>query len=73
MPGRFLAVLALLGALAVAVPAVAHHGWSGYDTSKELTLTGTIKEAGYEHPHAALAAQVLWTGVIACGRLLAYV
>jgi hypothetical protein len=29
----------------------AHHGWSEYDSSKALTLTGTIKESGYEHPH----------------------
>jgi hypothetical protein len=68
MPGRFLAVLALLGALAVAVPAVAHHGWSGYDTSKELTLTGTIKEAGYEHPHGHIRLEVpgkAWLVVLA--------
>lgn len=32
-------------------PALAHHGWSGYDSSKEMTLTGVIREAGYEHPH----------------------
>jgi len=31
--------------------ALAHHGWSSYDSSKVLTLTGTIREAGYEHPH----------------------
>ena len=30
-------------------PAVAHHGWSGYDSSKEMTLTGTVREAGYEN------------------------
>jgi hypothetical protein len=36
---------------ATAAPAAAHHGWSGYDSTKELTLTGTIKESGYEHPH----------------------
>src|SRR5262245_59157718 len=30
---------------------LAHHGWSGYDASKPLTLTGTIKVSGYEHPH----------------------
>jgi hypothetical protein len=42
---------ALLLIAATAVPATAHHGWSGYDSTKELTLTGTIKESGYEHPH----------------------
>src|SRR5690242_2415000 len=29
----------------------AHHGWSGYDATRVLNLTGTIREAGYEHPH----------------------
>ena len=44
--------LALAGALALsAAGAVAHHGWSGYDSAKTLTLTGVIRESGYEHPH----------------------
>jgi hypothetical protein len=38
-------------ALALATAALAHHGWSGYDASKPLTVTGTIKLSGYEHPH----------------------
>ena len=42
---------ALLLLAATAAPASAHHGWSGYDSTKEMTLTGTIKESGYEHPH----------------------
>ena len=33
------------------LPAAAHHGWSEYDASHELKLTGTIAESGYEHPH----------------------
>jgi hypothetical protein len=38
--------------LALGVPAgQAHHGWSGYDSSQTLTLTGTIAQSGYEHPH----------------------
>ena len=42
----------ILGA-ALAVPGLvlAHHGWSEYDSSKALTLTGEIVESGYEHPH----------------------
>jgi len=46
----------------------AHHGWSGYDASKELTLTGTIKEAGYEHPHGSVRLQTpdkTWVVVLA--------
>ena len=42
----------LLAAL-VAFPtaALAHHGWSEYDSTKPLKLTGKIVESGYEHPH----------------------
>ena len=45
--------LAILLTLLVLGPvaALAHHGWSGYDSGKVLNLTGTIREAGYEHPH----------------------
>ena len=41
--------MALLSFLAL--PVAAHHGWSEYDASKTLTVTGTILESGYEHPH----------------------
>lgn len=41
-----------LGAvLAAPVAAIAHHGWSEYDSAKVLKLTGKIVEYGYEHPH----------------------
>ena len=36
---------------AFSLPVFAHHGWSEYDSTKELKLTGTIAESGYEHPH----------------------
>ena len=38
-------------ALALALPAFAHHGWSEYDQNQSLTLTGRIAQTGYEHPH----------------------
>jgi hypothetical protein len=66
MTRRVLAV-ALVLVLAPAV-ALAHHGWSGYDASKELKLTGTIKEAGYEHPHGFVRLETpgkTWTVVLA--------
>jgi hypothetical protein len=62
---------------AIAVPALlalgagaaaAHHGWSGYDSGKELNLTGTIKESGYEHPHGFIRLETpgkLWNVVLA--------
>ena len=37
--------------LAAPLIASAHHGWSEYDSAQPLTLTGTIRAAGYEHPH----------------------
>ena len=49
-------------------PAAAHHGWSGYDSTKELTLTGTITESGYEHPHGHVRLDVpgkVWLVVLA--------
>jgi hypothetical protein len=59
----------LLAALA-AVPAVAlaHHGWSEYDSSKLLTLSGKIVEAGYEHPHGYIRLEApgkTWLCVLA--------
>ena len=44
---RFVLALALALPLAVG----AHHGWSEYDSSKMLKLTGKIAKSGYEHPH----------------------
>ena len=41
----------LLIGLAIPMAALAHHGWSEYDSSKVLKLTGKIVESGYEHPH----------------------
>lgn len=50
---------ALLAAAALAAatplaPALAHHGWSGYDASRLLTLTGSVEQATFEQPHALL-------------------
>jgi hypothetical protein len=46
----------------------AHHGWSGYDSSKVLELKGTIVESGYEHPHGFVrlkAPDKTWLVVLA--------
>jgi hypothetical protein len=37
--------------LAVPLAVWGHHGWSEYDSSQVLKLTGKIVESGYEHPH----------------------
>jgi Family of unknown function (DUF6152) len=64
---RMIGAIAVLLAFGV-TPAAAHHGWSGYDATKEMTLTGTITEAGYEHPHGHVrldAAGRVWLVVLA--------
>ena len=51
----------LLGSTIVglsAASATAHHGWSGYDADKPMTLTGVIRESGYEHPHGHVRLEV---------------
>jgi uncharacterized protein DUF6152 len=62
-------VLAAAALLTLAAGAAgAHHGWSGYDSGKELKLTGTIKEAGYEHPHGFIKLETpgkTWSVVLA--------
>ncbi len=54
---RFAAITGVALAL-MAGPAAAHHGWSSYDASKEMTLDGVIKESGYEHPHGHVQLEV---------------
>ena len=44
--------------LVLAGSALAHHGWTGYDEAKTLTLTGVIREASYENPHSLIKLQV---------------
>jgi hypothetical protein len=62
-------VLSAAGLLIVSpASAPAHHGWSGYDSAKPLTLTGVIKESGYEHPHGFVkleASGKTWLVVLA--------
>ena len=43
--------MVLAAALSIPLSGLAHHGWSEYDSSKVLKLTGKIVETGYEHPH----------------------
>ncbi len=47
----------LATAVLAALPAMAHHGWSEYDATKPLTLTGKVLASGYEHPHGHIRLQ----------------
>jgi hypothetical protein len=58
----------LSAAMLAAAPVHAHHGWSEYDSNNVLTLTGTIQESGYEHPHGHIRLAVpgkVWTVTLA--------
>jgi hypothetical protein len=58
--------VALLALVPVTAPA--HHGWSEYDQTQTLTLTGTIEEMGYEHPHGFVKLSTpgkIWIAVLA--------
>jgi hypothetical protein len=62
--------IALAVALMVGLPmvAAAHHGWSSYDSSRPLSLDGTIRESGYEHPHGYVRLETkdkTWVVVLA--------
>lgn len=60
--------LLLAAGLALPLAAAAHHGWSEYDSSKVLELTGKIVESGYEHPHGHVRLEVpgkTWSVILA--------
>ena len=63
-PLRLAAVLLALASL----PAIAHHGWSTYDQTKPLTVTGKVVESHYENPHATIRVDAQgkrWFAVLA--------
>ena len=58
----------LIALLAVPAAALAHHGWSEYDSSKPLKLTGKVLASGYEHPHGHIRFQApgkTWNVILA--------
>jgi hypothetical protein len=68
---RRASALALAAALGLSIGpggALAHHGWSGYDSSQVLTLDGKITGSGYEHPHGYVRLETkdkTWVVVLA--------
>ena len=54
--------------LMASASAFAHHGWSEYDSSSTLQLTGEVEESGYSHPHGFVrlkTTEKLWMVVLA--------
>ena len=65
---RFTLGWTIPAAFVVVASAHAHHGWSEYDNSKPLTVEGTIKVSGYEHPHGHIRLEApgkTWLVVLA--------
>lgn len=61
-------IAAVLLATLAAAPAYAHHGWSTYDDSKPVTLTGKLVEVNYQNPHATVRIDAngkRWLAVLA--------
>jgi len=61
-------VLALVAALLLAGPAIAHHGWGDYDVQKRLVIQGEIVGVAYGFPHVTIElkdGQKLWHVILA--------
>ena len=43
-----------LGALVIAAPALAHHGFGRFDPTKEVMIEGTVTGIDFVNPHAYL-------------------
>ena len=54
---RFAAAALLLAA---PVSVSAHHGWSSYDESAPITLTGPLQDVVWGNPHGT--AKMIWRG-----------
>lgn len=55
MRGRSLAFLgSMFALLAIVNPVFAHHGLAAYDTTKTVTIKGTIEEFLFVNPHCEL-------------------
>jgi uncharacterized protein DUF6152 len=59
MKHKLVAIFALtIGLLIVSVPLFAHHGAASFDTTKKLTLKGTVVEWFWANPHCFLRFSV---------------
>ena len=59
---------AIAALLVLPAGALAHHGWSEYDSTTLLKLSGKIVESGYEHPHGYVRLETpgkVWMCVLA--------
>ena len=50
-------LLTLTVCAALSGPALAHHGWTGYDEDTPTNVVGTIRASSYDNPHATAQVQ----------------
>ena len=58
MRNRFVVLLLAAGACASAAPALAHHSGAMFEETKEVTLSGVVKEFQFTNPHSWLLVDV---------------
>ena len=56
MKSRLLNVLA--AAIALAIPVLAHHSFTMFDTTKQITIVGTVTEFQWTNPHSYIEIDV---------------
>lgn len=47
-------ILAASLTIAIAAPALAHHGWGSYDADNPMTIAGTIEALALQNPHGEM-------------------
>ena len=52
----------LIAALLAATPAFAHHSLTGYDSSRQVVVDGTVVEFRFAHPHPFLMVRAAVDG-----------
>ena len=62
-------ILAAVGFVATADPAFSHHGTAAYDTSKTVTVSGTVTEFRFANPHVL----VFWDAKDEAGKVTRWV
>src|SRR5881396_209935 len=58
MKAAFVGMVAAV-ALVPATPALAHHSFAGFDRTREVTLSGAVREFQWNNPHAWIQIVVI--------------
>jgi hypothetical protein len=62
------AILLAAFPLALAPPALAHHGWGSYDSQNVMKFQATVLDVKYENPHVEIVVEhqgKRWTATLA--------